>query len=106
MRSKQIAMTEVYYGKDEAAGRYRDVQPEFDYGPLARLPRFSGTHPAVMAGRMARFDWQNSLDYRGTSTTKFDHDRIKYRILTFLEQRVLGGRTIGGFGNYKLIKRG
>lgn len=105
MRSKQIAMVEVYHGKKAAADRFALAPPEFDYGSLKRLPRFTGTHPAVMRGRIDRFDWAVKLDYEGKSTVRFDHDRLKYRLLTFLEQRVFGGRTIGGFGNYILIKK-
>ncbi|MEX0837670.1 MAG: hypothetical protein WD101_05010, partial [Gemmatimonadota bacterium] len=29
----------------------------FDYGPLGRLERFGGTHPAVMKGRIEGMDW-------------------------------------------------
>ena len=105
MRSKQIARDAVYFGKNTAADRYKNLPPEFDYGPLSRVPRFTGTHPAVMAGRINRFDWAESLDYEGKSKARFNHDRVKYKILTFLEQRVFGGRTIGGFKNYKLTKR-
>jgi hypothetical protein len=105
MRSKQIAMEEVYHGRNAVADCYKNAPPEFDYGPLARVPRFTGSHPAVMAGRIGRFDWAESLDYEGKSRIRFDHDRAKYKILTFLEQRMLGGRTLGGFKNYTLIKR-
>jgi hypothetical protein len=105
MRSKQLAMAEVYFGKDATLDRYKAAPPEFDYGPLNRLPRFTGTHPAVMADRIGRFDWAKSLDHKGESPARFDHDRPKYRILTFLEQRLCGGRSIGGFNNFKLLKR-
>jgi hypothetical protein len=34
---------------------------EFDYGPLARLERCEGSHPRVMAERIAAMDWRERL---------------------------------------------
>jgi hypothetical protein len=105
MRTKQIAMEKMYSDKNEVDKRYNGAPHDFDYGPLAGLPRYKGTHPAVMAQKIADFNWVNKLDYEGKSKARFHHDRAKYKILTFLEQRLLGGRTIGGFKNYTLVKR-
>ena len=33
------------------------------------------------------------------------HDKLKYRFITFLEQKVLGGMELGGFKNYELLKK-
>ncbi|GMV05536.1 MAG: hypothetical protein AMXMBFR53_18140 [Gemmatimonadota bacterium] len=61
---------------------------EFDYGPLGRLPEYEGTHPAVMAGRIAAMDWGASLrdaDPPGMERRQRHKDeRLKYRALTAL----------------------
>jgi glycosyltransferase involved in cell wall biosynthesis len=63
---------------------------EFDYGPLGRLPLFEGTHPAVMADRIATMDWADKLrilDWRGMKRTQRHKDeRLRYRLLTALER--------------------
>jgi hypothetical protein len=38
-----------------------DSERAFDYGPLARLGTWTGTHPAVMAQRIAAMDWRHLL---------------------------------------------
>jgi len=59
---------------------------EFDYGPLGRLPRYHGSHPAVMADRIRAMDWAGSLreaDPPGSVRTQRHRDeRLKYRLLT------------------------
>jgi glycosyltransferase involved in cell wall biosynthesis len=59
---------------------------EFDYGPLDRLPAWEGTHPAVMAGRIAAMDWAGSLrreDEPGrVRTQRHKDERLKNRLLT------------------------
>jgi hypothetical protein len=35
---------------------------------------------------------------------KHNHDKLKYRLLSFIEQNILGGKQIAGFKNYQLIK--
>lgn len=66
---------------------------EFDYGPLGRLRTFTGSHPSVMAGRIAAMDWADRLrdaDPPGTVRVRRHMDeRLKYRLLTSLE-RVTG----------------
>jgi hypothetical protein len=60
-----------------------------------RKCRYDGSHPAVMADWIARMDWQDKLQYKGKSRVKHHHDKFKYRLLTFIEQKILGGRQIG-----------
>ena len=59
---------------------------DFDYGPLARLPRYRGTHPTVMAGRIVAMDWEQQLrehDPPGmVRTQRHKDERLKYRLLT------------------------
>ena len=77
----------------------------FDYGSLEKVPRFTETHPAVMNDWIAKMNWKDQLQYTGKSSVVSKHERFKYRLLTFLEQKVLGGKQIGGFKNYILLDK-
>jgi glycosyltransferase involved in cell wall biosynthesis len=77
----------------------------FDYGSLEKIPRYTDTFPAVMKNWIAQMNWNDQLQYKGKSKNKNKHERFKYRFLTFIEQKLLGGRQLGGFKNYKLIQR-
>ena len=80
----------------------------FDYGPLDQLTTFSGTHPGVMQKRLEQFDWSDKLQPGGKRNPKrplYKHEKIKYRLLSWLEYGFLGGRQIGGFRNYKIVKK-
>ncbi|MCE2502493.1 MAG: hypothetical protein J4G05_00280 [Chlorobi bacterium] len=109
MQNKNRALDTIHKGKAQAEELYRDREKQFDYGPLGLLTRFEGTHPGVMNERIADFDWGGELNYgkrdRQTNRSKQKHERLKYRLLTALEQGVLGGRQIGGFHNYVLLNR-
>jgi hypothetical protein len=78
---------------------------KFDYGSLEKVPRFTETHPAVMNEWIAKMNWKDQLQYTGKSSVVSKHERFKYRLLTFLEQKVLGGKQIGGFKNYILLDK-
>jgi hypothetical protein len=78
----------------------------FEYGDLSRIPRFQGTHPAIMQKRIAEMDWKEALDYTGAqhyTRAPFKHEKPVYRALTWIEQHQFGGNQIGGFKNYNLI---
>ncbi len=84
----------------------KNIPDIFDYGPLDKLTTYKYPHPAVMNDWIARFDWKDQLQYSGSRNPDrpiYKHERLKYRIVSFIENRFLGGRRIGGFNNYKLI---
>jgi hypothetical protein len=102
MRQKQSAADRIYKGGSSDAGPL--AAPPFDYGSLEKLPVFKGDHPGVMKEWIAKMDWKDQLQYRGKPTFVHHHDKLKYRILTSIEQKFLGGRRLGGFKNYILLK--
>jgi hypothetical protein len=75
---RRIEEVEAEYGGTE----------NFDYGPLGRLPTWGGSHPAVMAERIAGMDWEDRLrleDPPGmVRTQRHKDERLKYRLLTAL----------------------
>ncbi|RMH70538.1 MAG: hypothetical protein D6675_09150 [Gemmatimonadetes bacterium] len=106
MQNKRKALDTIHKGKAKVDQLYQNQQAAFDYGPLGVLATFDGTHPQVMAPWLARFDWADQLNYskkRNPQQPKHKHETLKYRLLTFLEHRLLGGRQIGGFKNYNCI---
>lgn len=82
---------------------------EYDYGNLSRLTRYEGTHPKVMQSWMEGFDWKDQLRYTGPSRSqnphRAKHDKLKYRVITWIEKNLLGGGRLGEFANYILLKR-
>jgi len=80
----------------------------FDYGPLQRIPKFKGTHPQVMQPMIDQWNWKSSLQYKGArnrNRRKHRHELIKYRLRSWIELNLLGGRELGGFRNYNIIGR-
>ncbi|MGE3800056.1 MAG: hypothetical protein AB7H80_03475 [Candidatus Kapaibacterium sp.] len=109
MQTKNRALDTIHKGDDRVAELYRERPSTYDYGPLGLLAEFTGTHPAVMEERIGEFDWGDLLNYgkndQHPERPLHKHERLKYRLLTALEQGVLGGRQIGGFKNYLLLDR-
>ncbi len=107
MRQKSRALDTIHKGTQKAGELYADLPPAFDYGNLSKVPRFTDTHPAVMKDFMSQFDWQDQLQYSGPrnpNRAPHKHEQLKNRFLTWLEQRVLGGKELFGFENYELLK--
>lgn len=105
MQTKRLAFTAAGQGASKAQEQHKADSPKFDYGSVAKVPVYDGPHPKVMPDWIARMDWQDQLQYKGKSHTRHHHDKFKYRLLTFIEQKLLGGRHIGGFKNYLLLKK-
>ncbi len=108
MQKKTKALDTIHKGAEKVEEMAQRSHYDFDYGPLQHLKRFKGTHPAVMKEWIGKFNWQDELQYTGSVLKyrrKHKHEKLKYRLLTWLENRLLGGRTVGGFRNYVWVKR-
>lgn len=108
MKNKNKALATIHKG--EAKVQELDNQNFFDmdYGPLNKIAEFNEMHPAVMKDWIEKFDWKEKLQYEGEvnkNRESFQHERIKYKILSYIENNFMSGKTIGGFKNYKLLKR-
>lgn len=106
MQSKRKSLDTIHQGVNRVQEMYRTQADSFDYGPLRLAVKFDESHPSVMQEWIARFDWADALYEKGpipTNRPRFKHEKIKYRLLTFIEQNLFGGRSIGGFKNYELI---
>lgn len=92
LRPKVEAFDLAYRGGDggTAPGRV-------GYGRLCGRRRFRGTHPAVMRDRVARAAWRVAP----TAPVGHKHDRLGIRLLSLVENNVLGFR-VGERRNYVL----
>jgi hypothetical protein len=108
MQAKRQAFDTNHKGSKRAKELYKNAPKEFDYGPLNILKVFNDTHPAVMKEWLEKFDWDDKLQYEGKPNPfrkKEKHERLRIRLMTLLEQRLLGGKQIFTFKNYNLLKK-
>ena len=106
MQQKRKSLDTIHKGESKAAEIYSEEKNYFDYGPMKRTRRFEGAHPAVMKDMISRFNWAHQLNYSGSKfpdRPKYKHEILRYRLLTWMEQNINGGRPIGGFENYRLL---
>jgi hypothetical protein len=109
MKNKIKAFKTNHKGKNKVAelessnSHYFD----FDYGDLNKLAVFKGSHPAVMQQWIENFNWSDDLLIKGRNKFRLPHkhEKLKYRLATFIEKYVLFGHPIGEFKNYKLLRR-
>jgi glycosyltransferase involved in cell wall biosynthesis len=98
MTRKSHAFLTLHAGAAVADLVYPDKNRAFDFGRLHGRARFAGTHPAVMHARIAAKNWHVQPGRRIER-----HDRLRIRLLSFLENRVLGFR-LGEHKNYVLLR--
>ena len=108
MQRKNKSLDSIHKGSEAMDAHYKTLATTYDYGPLGRAKKFNGTHPAVMKERIATFNWGSQLNYTSREVNAnrlpHKHDKLKNRLLTFIEQYLLGGRELMGFKNYELLK--
>jgi hypothetical protein len=106
MSGKRKKTFATYHGAEKSRKMLSDLKDNFDYGPLDRVPKFTGTHPAVMQAWIKRFDWAGQLQKSGkprTDRKPHAHEKLKYRVLSWVENNVMNGKTLFDFQNYELI---
>lgn len=105
MTKKRNEQHNMHHGKE--GGEAHHTKDLFQYGPLGRLDRFGGSHPAVMRSWIGKFDWAGQLDqgrsYAGLNRPLYKHERIKYRLLNFAERHLNGGRQLFAFSNWVVV---
>ena len=95
-----------YRGAIATQMRFADDQEVYDYGDLSKLHWFDEGHPQVMHDFINRFNWGHQLRYGPKPGAKPQkHEKLKYCILTFIEQNLLAGKQLFGFRNYDLLNK-
>jgi|TARA_B110000285_G_scaffold197714_1_gene229593 hypothetical protein len=108
MQQKRKALDTIHKGSQRVAELYQDRGDVFEYGHINQLTDYKDSVPKIMNEWVARFDWKDKLDYKGEHELKrdlFKHEQLRYRVITWVENNILGGRALGGFRNYLLLKR-
>ncbi len=107
MQKKSKALDTIHKGKKVADKVYQEKAAVFDYGNMSWYPTFKGTHPKVMKDYIKKMDWADQLNfdpnYRPTRPL-MKHEQWKNRFLTFVEQKILGGKSIFITENWELLK--
>lgn len=107
MQNKRKSLDTIHKGNARVEALYQTEADRFDYGPLRLAYPFTDTHPKAMEEWIAQFDWKDQLYEDGkipTNRPKFKHEKWKYRVLSFFENRFFGKRTLFGFRNYELVE--
>jgi hypothetical protein len=107
MQKKRRVFEGIHQGEARAEEILSRESSEFDFGNMSHLSLYRHTHPAVMEERIRLFNWGDQLrrTTNQSSVARHKHERLKYRVLTFIEQTFLGGRQIMSFKNYRLARR-
>jgi hypothetical protein len=96
VRMKQKIKNVERFWKDDAEWQQTLRSDDFfDYDQFDSLRLFEGTHPSVLLDRIARQDWDISLD---VSKKKFS---LKDRLLYWFERKT--GQRLFEFRNYRLL---
>ena len=59
-----------------------------------------------MSTKMRDFNWGDQLNYATNKVPdrkKFKHEKLKYRLISFLERNLNGGRHYFPFKNWKVL---
>lgn len=102
MQKKNLSFAENYGNGTEVQNSAARKEQEFNYGDLSKLTVFADSHPAVMRTMIDGFYWKKELEGPKSLYTKHKHDKLKNRLLSFLENKFLGGEQIFTFKNYVL----
>ncbi len=108
MQMKNRYIDTNHHGSSFVKDKYKNAPPEFDYGPMNLLAPYTGTHPAVMTEKIESHHWKEKLyqeEKENQIRIKHKHERPKYRFLTFVEQKIFGGKPLFESKNYILVKK-
>ncbi len=106
MQQKSVVMDSAYHGTDEVKRRHAKRTLDFDYGNMNDYPVFIDTHPKVLQSFINRFNWRDQLHYEKSYQPlrpPLKHEKLKYKILSWIEKNILKSRQLFGYKNWKLI---
>jgi hypothetical protein len=107
MQKKRKNHNTNYSGQKSTDVMFKNEGEFFDYGDLSKIKFYHEAHPLVMKKFIERFDWKHQLRYSPSlKKVKLQkHEKLKYRLLSLIEQKFLKGNLLFGFRNYNRIKR-
>lgn len=106
MQKKRKNHNTNYWGTISTQEKFQNESELFDYGNLSKIKIYKQTHPEVIKDFIKKFNWKHQLRYQPDEKFKLQkHEKLKYRLLTLIEQKFLNGRLLFGFKNYKRIRK-
>jgi hypothetical protein len=98
MKQKKTIQDNIHKGFAEK----QFIEDNFNYGNMKMTYLFKGSHPKVMQNRISNMSWEDKLYFKNVplNRPKMKHEKIKYRIITFIENKILGGRQLFGYKNW------
>lgn len=99
-------MADQFFHQNQSKRYKIDPNTSFDYGPLQKLTVFKGQHPEVMKDWIETMDWQDLLQFDGPPNPvrkKHKHEKLRYKIHSWVENTFMDGAPLWGFKNYQLI---
>jgi hypothetical protein len=108
MQKKRKNHKTNYVGQSATDILFKNEAENFDYGDLSKINVYKETYPEVMKDFIKKFNWKNQLRYESGNRKRNlqKHEKLKYRILTFIEHKFFNGRLLFGFKNYnRLLKK-
>jgi hypothetical protein len=102
MQCRNAEIESTYRGATAAEKLFENKPEYFDFGPMDNLAVYRETHPRVLEKRIGEMDWQEMLHNKGKS--RGPRQSLKHRMLTWIEKTFFGGKHIGGYKNYVLLK--
>ncbi len=98
MKQKKIIQDSIHAGNMT----YNETSELFSYGNMSKIPVFKGQHPQVMNERIKAMNWQHQLSYKPIplNRPKMKHEKLKYRLISFFENKILNGKQLFGYKNW------
>lgn len=94
MTKKINALDKIHSHKIE-----RQLKP-FSYGDLSAIPVFTESHPKVMEAWIKRTNWEND---GSPSPSYLRHNKLKARVMTWIEKSLFGGKRFFSNHNFRKI---
>jgi hypothetical protein len=107
MQRKTKVFNTIHFGSERAELIHRNDDELYHFGNLNEMEVMKDTHPAVMKDMISRFNWADQLypNRPLNPKQKYRHRKFKYRMLSFIERKLLHGRQIFAFKNYIIVKK-
>lgn len=105
MQSKKKEQDSMHHGTAEAALMHAQRNAYFNFGNMRAVPQFKGSHPQVMKDFMQKIYWQKEINQPPLvlNRPKMKHEKLKYRLLSLIENNLLNGNEIFGYSNWNKI---
>lgn len=106
MQSKKKEQDSIHHRKEIVDEEYKSKPNSFNYGALGKIPIFKASHPKVMDDLRTLINWKNQLNYSKKSNlnrVEMKHEKLKYKLISFLENTFNGGKDFFGYSNWNKV---